>query len=100
MIWGENNKLKSLCLRKLAFPTGLEVDDEEKYLLVCEMGQNRVLRFVLDDNLSGNYTVFHQFSGRFGPSAICCYDSKFYVSLFEFSELSSKGEVVALASNG
>jgi sugar lactone lactonase YvrE len=31
-------KLKCLSLRNLAYPTGLEIDEEEKYVLVCETG--------------------------------------------------------------
>lgn len=58
------------------------MDEEEKVLLVCEMGENRILKYILDENMSGNNTVFHQFHGRFGPSAIFNYNSQFYVSLF------------------
>lgn len=92
--------MKSLALRCLAFPTGLEVDEEEKVLLVCEMGENRILKFMLDENLSGNYTVFHQFSGRMGPSAIYAYNSQFYVTLFEFNDISSTGAIAVLNSTG
>jgi hypothetical protein len=97
---GDNQKLRCLSFRTLAYPTGLRVDEEEKILLVCEMGENRILKYILDENLSGNYTVFHQFSGRFGPSAIFCYNSKFYVSLFEFNEISETGMIAVLNTGG
>jgi hypothetical protein len=35
--------------------------------------------------MNGNYTVFHQFSGRVGPSSICAYGDYYYVSLYEFA---------------
>ena len=68
--------------------------------MVCEMGENRILKYIIDENLSGNYTVFHQFSGRFGPSAIFSYNSKFYVSLFEFNDICSSGVIAVLNMNG
>lgn len=64
------------------------------------MGENRILRFLLDENLSGNYTVFHQFSGRFGPSAIFGYNSQFYVSLFEFNDITTGGAIAVLNISG
>jgi hypothetical protein len=64
------------------------------------MGENRILKFILDENLSGNYTVFHQFSGRFGPSAIFGYNSQFYVSLFEFNDINSTGMIAVLNIGG
>jgi hypothetical protein len=97
---GDNQKIRCLTFRKLAYPTGLKVDEEEKILLVCEMGENRILKYLLDENLSGNYTVFHQFSGRFGPSAIFSFASKFYVSLFEFNDLTNCGLIAVLNING
>jgi len=64
------------------------------------MGENRILKYLLDENLNGNSTVFHQFHGRFGPSAICGYDSKFYVALFEFNNLCSNGIIAVLNGFG
>jgi len=64
------------------------------------MGENRILKYLLDENLSGNYTVFHQFSGRFGPSAIFSFASKFFVSLFEFNGLTNHGLIAVLNING
>jgi hypothetical protein len=96
VIRADTQKVKSLALRSLAYPTGLELDEEEKILLVCEMGENRILKFILDENLSGNSTVFHQFSGRFGPSAIFGYNSQFYVALYEFNDIASTGAIAVL----
>jgi hypothetical protein len=64
------------------------------------MGENRILKYLLDDNLNGNSTIFHQFSGRFGPSAIFGYNSKFYIALYEFSELATTGIIAVLNSSG
>ena len=78
----------------------MKVDEEEKILLVCEMGENRILKYLLNENLSGNFTVFHQFMGRFGPSAIHCHNAKFYVSLYEFNDLGGNGLIAVLNQNG
>ena len=64
------------------------------------MGNNRILKFVLDENFSGNYSVFYQFNGRLGPSSICGFDEMYYVSLFEFKELSNIGVVALLNKSG
>jgi hypothetical protein len=55
---------------------------------------------MLDESLSGNSTIFHQFSGRFGPSAIFGYNSQFYVTLFEFNDINSTGMIAVLNSGG
>ena len=64
------------------------------------MGENRIIKFVLDESASGNYTVFHQFSGRMGPSAISFYNSFYYVSLFEFNDIDNKGMLAVLNEEG
>lgn len=46
------------------------------------MGKNRILKFSLTEAFKSNYTVFYQFHGRFGPTAICNFDNNFYVALF------------------
>ena len=55
---------------------------------------------MLDEAASGNFTVFHQFSGRMGPSAICFYNNYYYVSLFEFNDIDSKGMLAVLNEEG
>lgn len=50
--------------------------------------------------MAGNYTVFHQFSGRVGPSSICYNNGYYYVSLFEFSELDNTGIIAVLSQEG
>jgi hypothetical protein len=49
---------------------------------------------------TGNYTVFHQFSGRMGPTSICRFETSYYVALFEFEDLSSVGAVAVINSIG
>jgi len=88
--------LRALVYRELAFPCGVIISSDEKFLLVCELGENRIIKVVLDENMSGNYSVFHQFSGRVGPSSIHHFNGFYFVSLFEFSELDNVGVVAVL----
>lgn len=46
-------------------------------------------------------SVFHQFSGRFGPTAIATSHSDLiYVARYEFSVISSDGMISVLNNNG
>ena len=58
------------------------------------------MKVVLDESMKGNYTVFHQFSGRVGPSSICYHNGYYYVSLYEFAELDNTGVVAVLTEEG
>lgn len=66
----QQQSIRALALRCLSAPTGLAFGREERLLYVCETGKNRVLRFY--ESKEGVYymSVFHQFSGRFGPTSI------------------------------
>ena len=44
--------------------------------------------------------MFHQFYGRVGPSSISVYHRLFFVSLFEFKDLSKEGIVAVLNEGG
>merc|ERR1711976_848123 len=85
-------------------PTGIALANDEKVLYVCETGKNRVLRFIVTDSHLYNYSVFHQFQGRYGPTAIAVHSSgNIYVAHFEFSQIISDnlmGEIVVLNKNG
>mgnify|MGYP006088900563 CR=1 FL=1 len=62
--------LKPIIFGKLAHPCGLALSLTENVLYVAETLNNRVLRVVCHS--SGNYhtSVFHQFSGRLGPTSL------------------------------
>ena len=62
---------------------------------------NRLLKFYINENShETNYTVFHQFSGRMGPTAITRFDSQYYVALFQFEDIASTGAVAVINSLG
>lgn len=85
----------------MAQPTGIALANEEKVLYVCETGKNRVLRFIVTDSHLYNYSVFHQFSGRYGPTAIAVHSSgNIYIAHYEFTQIMTDGEIVVLSPKG
>ena len=86
MIDCDPGNISPLAFSCLAHPSGICLSKDEKFLFVCETGRNRLLRFVLADKFEFRFTVFYQFSGRYGPTAIASHpeSGNLYVSLFEF----------------
>ena len=89
--------LKPIVYGKLAHPCGLALSPEENCLYVAETLNNRVLRVVLHSSGVYHTSVFHQFSGRLGPTAIAISpDGKIYVARFDFAETSQNGVISIL----
>jgi len=63
-------------------------------LYVCETCKNRVLRFVLTTQGIYYFSVYINFSGRFGPiSCVVSPSDLLYVARFEFASLSEEGMI-------
>lgn len=83
--------LKPLALECLAHPCGVAVSADGRLVYVAEMMANRILRFVKQKNGVFLSSVFHQFSGGFGPSSLCCYrdpttgQEYLFVARFDFA---------------
>jgi len=94
--------IRPLALNCLAYPTGLALSLDEKNIYVCETCTNRILRFSVNSQGIYHFSVFHQFSGRFGPTAIAIsnLDENIYVARFEFSSNEKDGLVSVLNSYG
>ena len=93
--------LKPIVYGKLAHPSGLAMSPSENVLYVAETLNNRVLRIVIHSSGVYHTSVFHQFSGRLGPTAIAV-DSNglIYVARFDFTECSKDGIISILSENG
>ena len=67
----ENKIVRPLLLNCLSYPSDICINNEEGKFYICETFKNRILRVV--QNPFGTYhtSVFHQFCGRVGPTAIC-----------------------------
>ena len=89
--------LKPIIDGKLAHPSGLAMSNDEKMIYVSETGMNRILRIVCHSSGVYHTSVFHQFSGRFGPTALAMHpDGRLFVSRFDFTESSKHGVIAAL----
>eukprot|EP01036_Dinobryon_divergens_P040732 gene40732-53897_t len=64
--------LKPITLETLAFPAGVAVSPDGKFIYVSEMMANRVLRFYQRPEGVFHGSVFYQFSGGVGPSSLIC----------------------------
>ena len=93
--------LKPIVYGKLAHPSGLALSPSENVLYVAETLNNRVLRIVVHSSGVYHTSVFHQFSGRLGPTAIAVdANGLVYVARFDFTECSKDGIITVLNENG
>lgn len=97
----ENPKPTALALNCLAHPSGLALSHDEKILFVSETCKNRIIRFVLSNQGVYNFSVYHQFSGRFGPMALVVSQSDLlYAARFEFGHITDIGIISVLNPQG
>mmetsp|Transcript_26373 Transcript_26373/g.48178 ORF Transcript_26373/g.48178 Transcript_26373/m.48178 type:complete len:290 (-) Transcript_26373:109-978(-) len=90
-----------LCLNTLAHPCGLALSPDEKNIFVCETAMNRILRFSQHPVGVFHCSVFHQLSGRFGPTAIAISNTgEIFVAHFDFAENTDTGKIVVLDPEG
>ncbi|VTR97916.1 SMP-30/gluconolactonase/LRE family protein [Tuwongella immobilis] len=85
----------------LAFPNGLEVDPENRYLYVVESQTGKVLRYDLprDDQPLGPATVFHALGGTGGDG--CAFDSFGNLWVADFSRPETRqGRIAVLSPQG
>jgi sugar lactone lactonase YvrE len=93
--------LKPIVYGKLAHPSGLALNPTENVLYVAETLKNRILRVVLHTSGVYHTSVFHQFSGRLGPTAIAVSQSgKVYAARFEFLEVNNNGIISVISPEG
>ena len=91
--------LKPVVFGKLAHPSGLALSPSENALFVAETLKNRILRVVIHSSGVYHTSVFHQFGGRLGPTAIAVAPSgQLYVARYDFSECSKNGLISILNS--
>ena len=74
--------LNPIIYGKLAHPSGIALSPTENVLYVAETLMNRVLRVVIHSSGVYHTSVFYQFAGRMGPSALAVASSAMGSSLF------------------
>merc|ERR1712166_1343468 len=100
---GPQQLLRPLAYECLAHPSGVALSKDEQQLFVCETMANRVLRFAQSPPGSFHMSVFHQMSGRLGPTAIACHPDtgNLYVAHSDFAGVEgATGEIVVLSAQG
>lgn len=98
---GSTQLLLPLCLHTLAHPCGIALSPDEKVVYVAETGMNRILRFSQSPPNVFHCSVFHQLSGRFGPTAMAVRDNgDIFVAHFDFQDNSESGKILILDSEG
>lgn len=90
-----------LCLHTLAHPCGLALSPDEKNIYVAETAMNRVLRFSQHPPGVFHCSVFHQLSGRFGPTALAVSNAgDIFVAHFDFGDNTENGKILVLDPEG
>jgi sugar lactone lactonase YvrE len=93
--------LKPISLNNLAYPTGIAVSPDGKFIYVAEMMKNRLLRFFERPEGVFHGSVFYQFSGGVGPSSVACDASgTIYVGHFDIKDTGSDGRVFVISKTG
>lgn len=93
--------LKPVIYNKLAYPSGLAMSNDEGIIYVSETYKNRILRIVCHSSGVYHTSIFHQFSGRLGPTALAMHhNGKLYAARYDFSECSKNGIISVLNDNG
>lgn len=94
--------LKPVIYNKLAYPCGLALNSEENILYVAETYANRILRIICHPSGVYHTSVFHQFTGRLGPTALALQPQtgKLYVARYDFNDCSKIGVISVLSDEG
>jgi sugar lactone lactonase YvrE len=94
--------LKPIIYGSLAHPAGLAMNQDQSILYVAETLKNRILRVVIHSSGVFHTSVFHQFSGRLGPTALAMNIQKkeLFVARYDFAETSKDGLITVLNEQG
>ncbi len=96
----ESNGMRPILLNCLANPADIAIDSGRGVIYVCETFTNRILRISHIGNQPIT-SVFYQFAGRVGPTAIALDDpinGNLYVARYDFKETDEKKIVDGLIS--
>ena len=92
-----NNVLRPIILNNLSYPCDIYHDKEEDIFYVCDMISNRVLRMVQNPKGVFHTSVFYNFNGKLGPSAIGMDDmGNIYVARYDFFAKNNKNGIISI----
>lgn len=90
----ETKILKPILYKCLSFPSFVLHDPDNKTIFVADTYSNQVIKLTQKPYGVFNPSVFHQFSGRLGPSALAKDGNYLYVSRFDYQR--NLGDFVTL----
>jgi len=100
-IQGSTQLLIPLTLHSLASPAGIALSPEGTCLYVAETAKNRVLRYARRPSSVWHLSVFHQLSGRLGPTALCvASNGDLYIAHYDFAEATENGRILVVDQEG
>ena len=81
----DNKITRGLLINCLAYPSDLIYDNSNQILYVAETFTNRIIRLIQNPPGVFHSSIFHQFNGRIGPTAITMDElGNIYVARYEF----------------
>lgn len=93
--------LKPLSLSSLAYPAGIAVTNNGKFIYVAEMMANRIVRYFQQPEGVYHGSVFYQLSGSVGPNSLAVdAQGSLYVGVYDTKESGSTGKVLIISSAG
>jgi sugar lactone lactonase YvrE len=93
--------LKPIAINSLAYPSGIAVTKNKKFIYVAETMNNRILRFFQQPVGVYHGSVFYNLTGGVGPVSLCLDDNgNLYIGVYEVKEGSSEGSVLMLSGSG
>ena len=81
----DNKITRGLLINCLAYPADVIYDNTSQILYVAETFTNRIIRLIQNPPGVFHSSIFHQFNGRIGPTAITMDElGNIYVARYEF----------------
>lgn len=97
----EEMRLVDLAVKCLAHPSGIAITPDGSRVFIAETLRNRILRLSISGTGVSQLTVFHQFSGRLGPTAVAISENEVMcVANYEFKDYSEDGVLSVLSLDG
>ena len=95
------NILKPILHSCLSFPSGLALSPKEDVLYVAETLENRVLKIVFTASGQHYASVFYQFAGSLGPTALAMHSKGYlFVARYEVPEMTTNGTIAIINDKG
>lgn len=99
----ESKIMRNILKNCLSFPADIFFDNRRGHLFIADTFNNRIIRLCQNPVNVYNATVFHQFNGRVGPTALAMDEiGNLYVGRYEFQMIDNEidGIISVINNNG